>query len=306
MENWKFTSLINLSADDQKHLKLAFNTNWRYHPEDWGSPIFGEAEFDFDLYDMYAKQGEAERVRESVKTHCARGRKRRYMNGDLVFSFIPYTSEKDWVLISAFRVIDDSKQLIVADEEYLAKYRPLFGRLIVHFDGKGRSVILKKPEIIDTIYVKAILEQPCDREEAIFPGYDQVCVVYGELKNYLENSIAWQEKLKERRGIYAIGDRKTGRLYVGSAMGEEGIYSRWRTYVEEGYDRHEQEDGKYPNLKLQEIVKTQGMEYIKENFQYSILETFTENIEKDYIRQREKWWKDTLLSRQTYGGYNAN
>ena len=30
-------------------------------------------------------------------------------------------------------------------------------------------------------------------------------------------------------GVYVIADQATGKLYVGSATGDEGIWGRWRT-----------------------------------------------------------------------------
>jgi len=36
-------------------------------------------------------------------------------------------------------------------------------------------------------------------------------------------------------GVYLIVDRKTGKQYVGSASGEGGILSRWRSYADTGH-----------------------------------------------------------------------
>ncbi len=307
-DTFKFVSLLHLSDADMRKLKLTFNSDWDYDANAWLElrPKLGDRSGHFDLFDMYCS-GRADIVRESVKTHKLS--RKRFKNGEVVFCFIPYSSNKDWLLVNAYKVINDNKILIDTDEESLAEYAPLFGRLVVHFKDKGRNIIVRNRNIIDSIYVKTILEQPCYAKEATFPGYNNVRgVAYADLKDYLNNSIAWQEKLKERRGIYVIGDRSNGKLYVGSATGKDGIYGRWYTYIKDGYDRHEKEDGKYPNKELEEIAQdpARGMEYIQNNFQYSILETFTEAAENDDILKRERWWKDVLLSRCKYGGYNAN
>ena len=69
-------------------------------------------------------------------------------------------------------------------------------------------------------------------------------------------------------------------------------------------DKNEVENGKYPNKKLQELVTEKGISYIQDNFQYSILETFTDDVSDEYIIGRESWWKEALHSREF--GYNAN
>ena len=56
--------------------------------------------------------------------------------------------------------------------------------------------------------------------------------------------------------------------------------------------------------KLKELVEEKGLKYIQENFQYSILETFTDDVSDEYIIARESFWKEVLLTR--IFGYNAN
>ena len=47
-----------------------------------------------------------------------------------------------------------------------------------------------------------------------------------------------------------------------------------------------------------------GTEYIKDNFYFSILETFNQNTNDDIIINRETYWKDVLRTREF--GYNGN
>lgn len=95
-------------------------------------------------------------------------------------------------------------------------------------------------------------------------------------------------------------------VYVGSATGEEGIFGRWRTYLSKGYDEEEEKSKDYPNKGLKEIVKNNGLDYIKNNFQYSILEIFTKNkLGATKALEREKYWKN-LLDSHTPHGYNYN
>ena len=58
------------------------------------------------------------------------------------------------------------------------------------------------------------------------------------------------------------------------------------------------------NKELMELVEREGFEYVKENFQYSILENYNAKVDDHVILERESWWKDTLQSRRW--GYNSN
>ena len=51
-------------------------------------------------------------------------------------------------------------------------------------------------------------------------------------------------------------------------------------------------------------IAEKGFDYIKQNFQYSILENYNARVDDRVILDRESWWKETLQSR-TFG-YNDN
>ena len=163
---------------------------------------------------------------------------------------------------------------------------------------------MKSLEQIEKLTVKTILEETLNKLSRKFPGYKNVAVDYFELKKNLEISSEWKSYLKARKGIYLITDISNGKMYVGSAYGKDGIYGRWKTYMDSGFDKNEVENGKYPNEEFQKIAKEQGMGYIQQNFRYSILETFTDEISDEDIINRESWWKNRLLTKEY--GYNAN
>ncbi len=58
------------------------------------------------------------------------------------------------------------------------------------------------------------------------------------------------------------------------------------------------------NKGLKDIVNSKGFDYIKKYFQYYILENYNAKMDDNYILKREKWWKDTLKSREF--GMNEN
>ena len=69
------------------------------------------------------------------------------------------------------------------------------------------------------------------------------------------------------------------------------IWGRWQAYVLTGHGGNE-------------ALKNLSFEYIKQHFQYSILEIADGKSSDKYIFEREIWWKKALLTR-TFG-YNMN
>ena len=102
--------------------------------------------------------------------------------------------------------------------------------------------------------------------------------------------------LENQKAVYLITDKKSGKLYVGSATSEKGmLLSRWSNYIQDGHGG---------NVKLKKVVLERGFDYVKKNFQYSILENYNSRVDDNVILERESWWKETLQSRKF--GYNDN
>ncbi|MBQ6675954.1 MAG: GIY-YIG nuclease family protein [Ruminococcus sp.] len=95
------------------------------------------------------------------------------------------------------------------------------------------------------------------------------------------------------KGVYLITDLHNGKRYVGATYGDDMIWGRWSDYVKTGHGG---------NVEL----KMLDFDYIKENFTYTLLETFKGSTEKSVIEERETWWKKVLLSRDKKFGYNKN
>ena len=83
---------------------------------------------------------------------------------------------------------------------------------------------------------------------------------------------------------------------MGSATSQTGmLLQRCSSYAADGHGG---------NIELRELVKQLGLDYVKENFQYSILENYNARMDDEYILKRESWWNETLCTRTH--GYNKN
>ena len=91
-------------------------------------------------------------------------------------------------------------------------------------------------------------------------------------------------------------DNATGKMYIGSATAEKGmLLARWSSYIHNGHGGNEG---------LIELVKEKGFDYIKDNFQYTILENYNSKVDDEYVLKRESYWKEVFQSRKF--GYNKN
>jgi predicted GIY-YIG superfamily endonuclease len=106
---------------------------------------------------------------------------------------------------------------------------------------------------------------------------------------------SWRTALASVAGVYVIADRHTGRLYVGSATGVQGIWSRWCAYSRTGHGN---------NQELRELLKKEGDVYAG-HFQFGVLEIADTHASDADILRRESHWKELLRTRAPHG-YNAN
>ena len=137
---------------------------------------------------------------------------------------------------------------------------------------------------------KKILEIKSKNSIGDFISYDEVILNFYDLKKLMtQNSgnVSWVSALSAVNGIYLIRDTSTGKQYVGSAYGENGIFGRWSTYSQNGH-------GGNKKLKLLD----------SSNFEFSILEIAPPTLSTDEIIYRENRWKEKLGTRKF--GLNDN
>jgi predicted GIY-YIG superfamily endonuclease len=169
----------------------------------------------------------------------------------------------------------------------------LTGRLVVSFKRTGRQSYLKADKWTNEIKVSELMPKKMVVKK--FYGYNNILISKKELELIIDQSIeSWKGALSNVSGVYLITDKKTGKLYVGSATGENGIWSRWSEYSKNGHGG---------NKNLIKILKDEGDKY-SDNFQYSVLEIADTHSSDEDVLKRESYWKNVLCSRDY--GYNAN
>lgn len=197
---------------------------------------------------------------------------RRYFNvGQTAICLLKLRGDQ-WLLTTIKKItrLLDVTDGVGYDAVEVKEYEQYFGRLVVEYHNPCRTMGRK---------------------------YENVRLSYPLLKNIVDRQLpGWVDALRNQKAVYLITDTKTGKMYVGSATSQTGmLLQRWSSYAADGHGG---------NVELRELVKQQGFDYVKENFQYSILENYNARMDDGYILKRESWWKETLCTRTH--GYNKN
>lgn len=222
---------------------------------------------------------------------------RRYFNvGQTAICLLKLRGDQ-WLLTTIKKItrLLDVTDGVGYDVDEVKEYEQYFGRLVVEYHNPCRTMGRKYENVMDELEVVQILNEQYTGNE--FPGYENVRLSYPLLKNIVDRQLpGWVDALRNQKAVYLITDTKTGKMYVGSATSQTGmLLQRWSSYAADGHGG---------NIELRELVKQQGLDYVKENFQYSILENYNARMDDGYILKRESWWKETLCTRTH--GYNKN
>ena len=211
-----------------------------------------------------------------------------------------YLGGNSWLLTTVKRItkiLPNVKNGIGYEAEEIEQYQKYYGRVIVKYHNTNRTPVRLYEKIKNKLEVVEILNSQYMGDE--FPGYDNIRLSYDELANVINRHAGgWFGALNNQKAVYLITDTSNGKLYVGSATAKNGmLWSRWSDYIANGHGG---------NKELIAIVNdtAKGFEYIKNNFQYTVLENFNSKVDDSYILQRESWWKKVLYSKEF--GYNSN
>jgi hypothetical protein len=210
-----------------------------------------------------------------------------------IISWLEFHQERHtWLFGGIYDVLGRENGAYIVQRSPL--HEAMVGRLkIVLKIGRARRVRLEA--YLPDMVVAEILREPYSG--AAFPGYEDIDLPFRELELILRNEKPdWRGALQNVKGVYLITDQSNGRKYVGSAYGIQGIWSRWRAYVDTGHGW---------NAEFSGLVAASGIEYARENFKFTLLEHRPARVDDKVIIQREGFWKQALLTRGAFG-YNLN
>jgi len=222
-----------------------------------------------------------------------RGQRNRF-NRRYIFSLIEFYPESNvWLFGGIYEVIlrsasDYKVQLVENLQEFI-------GRVKIRFDRPSRAPAFNLEKYYEEMVVSEVLKE-CYTGEA-FCGYENINQSFSSMENIIKNNKPdWQAALSNIKGVYLISDVGNGKRYVGSAYGDSGIWSRWSCYIGTGHGWTDD---------LMTIVEEKGIEYARSNFMFTLLEYRPVKTDDKIIIEREKYWKEVLLTRGPYG-YNKN
>jgi hypothetical protein len=131
---------------------------------------------------------------------------------------------------------------------------------------------------------KPITELRREFKEPDFPGFLKFMRPLSEIEAV---PATWIPVLKEAKGVYLLTCPKTKELYVGSASGGEGFWTRWCQYAANNHGGN---------------IALKSREY--SDFQVSVLEVAGTAASVEDILEMEQRWKWKLQSREM--GLNRN
>jgi hypothetical protein len=270
--------LLNLSQQELEHTKIRFNLNNGH----------------VDPIEVFKTNP------EEVNTNWLlwREKNNRFHVGDIVISLVRISN--DHYLFTAVKTITKDLGVhngVAYDADERLESSNFDGRVIVNFHKNFQASVREALKVIDSLEVTEVL--PDLFNDNHFPGYDNVRLSYSQLGNIIHSQLFdWNSALENQKAVYLITDKKSGKLYVGSATAERGmLLERWRTYIKNGHGG---------DVALKQLVNEKGFDYVKSYFQYSILENYNARVDDAIVLARESWWKLTLGSRAEELGYNRN
>jgi hypothetical protein len=211
-------------------------------------------------------------------------------NRPFIFSLIQFYHEPDiWLFGGVFRVLQRHRDLY--EVELADEGEGFLGRLKLRSAYRERATRVKFENHYDILEVQEILREAYSGRS--FPGFESIDLSFEGLETVVRNSRPdWKAALASVKGIYLISDVTTGKRYVGSAHGDQGIWSRWCSYVATGHGG---------NVELRALVSDPTLEYCRKSFRVSLLEYRPSPTPDETILAREAFWKRILLTRGEHG-----
>jgi hypothetical protein len=224
--------------------------------------------------------------------------KNHFRAGETGIGFLNLRNDR-WLLVTVKKILEVLPEVtnrIAYTAKEAVEYQKYFGRVVVNYHNTSKgNMVHKAAGFIDKLKVCEVF--PAKYGGGEFPGYENVCLSFQELKTIIDRKKSdWISALENQKAVYLITDRESGKLYVGSATSDKGmLLDRWKSYIKTKHGG---------NVELKELLNEKGDEYIIKNFQFSLLENYNARTGDDNILKRESWWKDVLQTREH--GLNRN
>lgn len=214
---------------------------------------------------------------------------------DMVVGLVHLGGDR-WLFCGVYKILDVSKvkgKRFKYITEILPGQDDLVGRIVVKYKREFRAAYVWGYKLTNKLEIGEIFKSPYSIE--VFPGYNNMVISHSKLNLIVSKQEAsWKSALSNVNGVYLITDISNGRKYVGSALGEEGIWGRLCSYIYNGHGG---------NIDLKKLLIERGNEHVN-NFQYAVLEIADKQATLEQIIKRENYWKEVLKSREF--GYNQN
>jgi hypothetical protein len=215
-----------------------------------------------------------------------------FKNCKYVISFIGAERNRS-IFTGVFKVngVTKVKDKLCYDLEEVSDFDDLIDRIVVDWG----SAAISWHQWYDA-QSKEVIEMVPKGYLGSFIGLLDFVLDFDELKKLINNPEAntdWRLHLSCVNGIYMILDSNTGRQYIGSANGKNGIWQRWSEYASTKTGGNK------------ELIKLLGSdpEY-QRYFRYSVLQTLPSNITQKEIIRVENLYKEKFGSK--VHGLNAN
>ena len=247
------------------------------------------------LYDMYKNKS----TRDLFMRYQAEQSSEVYKNVKYIVSFIGEDGSRAR-FIGVFEIIGEPKEIINKGENIEPRYLYTIKEVAGFEELKERIIIdwgkaaISWHQWMDNKKPKEIIEIGTPLNHIQFKDYYSFILDRSELEYIFENKIPdWVKALTAVNCVYLITDTVTGKQYVGSTYGKEGIWGRWKGYYSSIHNE---------NIRLKALCDSDSN--YKNNFKYTILQTLPINITLNEAVKIENIYKEKLGSKAI--GLNAN
>lgn len=247
---------------------------------------------------VYSFDENSERLLEHIswKRHIGSKTSFRNINTQYCLQFMRLDKDQkweQWLFLGAYEncgvnTFPDGHQTY--NLKLIDRFSHFVERLIVEYKKKqGPKQAKIDISNIETIPVVSILEKKYIQVNRPFDGYDKISLPFRELKTIINGNVDnWRILLENINCIYAITDTLTGRVYIGSTYGYNGVWQRWSTYV--------YTNGHGGDVVLKKLID-ETPNY-GNNFVFTVIESFfNRDGNAPYILERENYWKKVFATR---------